>query len=194
VDADETLAARAATGDREAFDVLVLRYQSQVYRLVRILSRRDRHEAEDLTQETFIRAYRAMGQFRHDSTFRTWLHRIALNVIWSHLSRLRQRAQHVGLEPMGDDLGDAPAREPVASPDDVEVALIRRQAIDRALATLSTEARLAITLRDVQGLEYHEIATITGVPIGTVESRIFRARRRLRPLLEPLRSAPRPGE
>ena len=186
------LAARAATGDRDAFDTLVLRYQSRIYRLVRIMAGGDAHDAEDLTQETFIRAYRAMGQFRHDSLFRTWLHRIALNVIWSHLSRRRQRAPHVGLEPDGDDAGHSASYEPVTSPDDVESALIRRQAIDRALATLSADARVAITLRDIQGLEYHEIATITGVPIGTVESRIFRARRRLRPLLEPFRAGFKP--
>ena len=83
---------------------------------------------------------------------------------------------------------DVAVADVAACDDDLETALIRRQAIDRALATLSTEARLVITLRDIQGLEYQEIATITGVPIGTVESRLFRARRRLRPLLEPLRS------
>jgi RNA polymerase sigma-70 factor (ECF subfamily) len=182
------LAARAATGDRDAFDVLVLRYQAQIYRLARILARGDTRDAEDLAQETFIRAYRGMGRFRQDSTFRTWLHRIALNVIWSHLSRSRQRAPHVGLEPSEDGAGPA-GYEPASVRDDVEAALIRRQVIDRALATLSTDARVAITLRDIQGLEYQEIATITGVPIGTVESRIFRARRRLRPLLEPLRPA-----
>jgi RNA polymerase sigma-70 factor (ECF subfamily) len=182
------LAARAAMGDREAFDALVLRYQAQIFRLARILARGDLRDAEDLAQETFIRAYRGMGRFRQDSTFRTWLHRIALNVIWSHLSRRRQRAPHVGLEPSDEDAGPGAAHEPASPPDDVEVALIRRQVIDRALATLSTDARLAITLRDIQGLEYQEIATITGVPIGTVESRIFRARRRLRPLLEPLRA------
>ena len=174
-------------GDRDAFDALVLRYQSRIYRLARILAGGDWRDAEDLTQETFIRAYRAMGRFRHDSTFRTWLHRIALNVIWSHVSRRRQRAPHVELESGRDDHGVV-SREPATSPDDLEASLIKRQAIDRALATLSTEARLAITLRDIQGLEYQEIATITGVPIGTVESRIFRARRRLRPLLEPFRT------
>jgi RNA polymerase sigma-70 factor, ECF subfamily len=177
-------------GDREAFDALVLRYQSRIYRLARIMGGGHGHDAEDLTQETFIRAYRAVGQFRHDSTFRTWLHRIALNVIWSHVSSRRQRARHVELESDRDD--DGPASHEPATSSDVEASLIRRQAIDRALATLSTEARLAITLRDIQGLEYHEIATITGVPIGTVESRIFRARRRLRPLLEPLRAGSRP--
>ena len=177
-------------GDRDAFDALVLRYQSRIYRLARILAGGDWRDAEDLTQETFIRAYRAMGRFRHDSTFRTWLHRIALNVIWSHVSRRRQRAPHVELESGRDDHGGV-SHEPATSPDDLEASLIKRQAIDRALATLSTEARLAITLRDIQGLEYQEIATITGVPIGTVESRIFRARRRLRPLLEPLRTGPR---
>jgi RNA polymerase sigma-70 factor, ECF subfamily len=174
------LAVRAAAGDRVAFEALVLRYQSRVYRLVRILSG-DVPDAEDLTQETFIRAYRAIGRFRRDSTFRTWLHRIAVNATWSHLARRRQGISFVALE------SDADA-DVAACDDDPETALIRRQAIDRALATLSTEARLVVTLRDIQGLEYQEIATITGVPIGTVESRLFRARRRLRPLLEPLRS------
>lgn len=179
------LAVRAAAGDRVAFEALVLRYQSRVYRLVRILSG-DVPDAEDLTQETFIRAYRAIGQFRRDSTFRTWLHRIAVNATWSHLARRRQGVSLVALE---SDSDVAVAVADVAACDgDLETALIRRQAIDRALATLSTEARLVITLRDIQGLEYQEIATITGVPIGTVESRLFRARRRLRPLLEPLRS------
>jgi RNA polymerase sigma-70 factor (ECF subfamily) len=194
VDADEMLAARAATGDRDAFDELVRRYQVRIFRLARILTRGDRQDAEDLAQETFIRAYRAVGRFRHDATFQTWLHRIALNVIWSYLARRRIRGADLSLiagegEPNGRPMGRG-----ASSGDDVEAALIRREAIDRALATLSTEARLAITLRDIQGLDYQEIATIMGVPIGTVESRIFRARRRLRPLLEPLRHMARQRE
>jgi RNA polymerase sigma-70 factor, ECF subfamily len=181
------LAAQAAAGDRIAFEALVLRYQSRVHRLVRVLGG-NVPDAEDLTQETFIRAYRAIGRFRQDSTFRTWLHRIAVNAIWTHLARRRQAVALVALE-AGPD-AETTLAEVAAHADDPETALIRRQAIDRALATLSTEARLVITLRDIHGLEYREIATITGVPIGTVESRLFRARRRLRPLLEPVRTCP----
>ncbi len=180
------LAARAAMGDCVAFEALVVRYQSRVYKLVLLLVGGESLDAEDLAQESFIRAYRAIGQFRQDSSFRTWLHRIAINVIRSHLARRRQRAPLVTLE-ANPEVEDA-AQEAATPCDDPETALIRRQAIDRALATLSTEARLVVTLRDLQGLEYQEIAAITGVPIGTVESRLFRARRRLRPLLEPLRS------
>ena len=180
------LAVRAARGDRDAFDELVRRYQVRIFRLARILTRGDRRDAEDLAQETFIRAYRAVGRFRHDATFQTWLHRIALNVIWSYLARRRIRATDLPLTAGEGEPDGRPMGRGISSGDDVEAALIRREAIDRALGTLSTEARLAITLRDIQGLDYQEIATIMGVPIGTVESRIFRARRRLRPLLEPL--------
>jgi RNA polymerase sigma-70 factor (ECF subfamily) len=182
------LAAHAALGDGAAFDTLVRRYQSRIHRLVRMLVGDDWPDAEDLTQETFIRAYRGIAQFRHTSTFRTWLHRIALNVVWSYRSRRRQHALTV---PTTDRDGEGSPAEIAASVDDVETTLIRRQAIDRALAALSTEARAVVILRDVQGLEYHEIAAITGVPIGTVESRLFRARRRLRPLLEPVRPSAR---
>lgn len=179
------LAAQAALGDGVAFEALVLRYQSRLFRLVRLLAGSDWPDAEDLTQETFIRAYRAIEQFRGDSTFRTWLHRIALNVVWSHRARRRSGARLVALEPAHEAEMFAPAV--AMSADDPEATLIRRQAIDQALSTLSAAARVVVILRDIQGLGYHEIATITGVPIGTVESRLFRARRRLRPLLDPLR-------
>lgn len=183
---DELLAAKAATGDSAAFEELVLRYQSRIYGLVRIVAGAESLDAEDLTQETFIRAYRAIEQFRGDSTFRTWVHRIALNVIWTHRARCRQGARLVALDAALET--ETVPTVAVTSADDPEAALIRRDAIDRALSALSADARVVVTLRDIQGLGYHEIATITGVPIGTVESRLFRARRRLRPLLEPLRS------
>lgn len=176
MDVDETLVAKAARGNREAFDELVRRYQSRMFQLVRILTSGDA-EAEDLVQDTFVRAYRAVGRFRGDSTFRTWLHRIAVNVVRSHAARRKGRGR-------GDDDEEAIGR--VASREDLENAVVRRRMIDQALARLPPDLRLLITLRDVQGLEYREIATITGLPIGTVESRIFRGRRRLRPMLEPL--------
>jgi RNA polymerase sigma-70 factor, ECF subfamily len=198
VDVDETLVAEAARGNREAFDELVRRYQSRMFQLVRILTSGDA-EAEDLVQDTFVRAYRAVSRFRGDSTFRTWLHRIAVNVVRSHAARRSSRGDR---RPIGYARGDL--HEPdhgdeesaigrVAADEDLENAVVQRRMIDQALARLPPDLRLLITLRDVQGLEYREIAVITGLPIGTVESRIFRGRRRLRPMLEPLlkRSAPR---
>ena len=181
MDADETLAAAAAAGNRDAFDELIRRYQSRLYQLTRILTRGD-NEAEDLVQEMFVRAFRAIGRFRGDSTFRTWLHSIALNVIRSHAA---QRQRRIPVGGGGDEDGEsAVARLPSA--EELETTIVRRRMIDQALATLSEEARLVVTLRDIQGLEYREIALIAGVPLGTVESRLFRARRRLRPLLAPL--------
>jgi RNA polymerase sigma-70 factor (ECF subfamily) len=191
VDVDETLVAQAANGSRDAFDTLVRRYQSRIYQLVRILTSGDA-DAEDLVQDTFVRAYRAVGQFRGDSTFRTWLHRIAVNVVRSHAAR---RSHHGDHRPLRDarnaapdrDCGDEPSEiERVAADEDLENDVVRRRMIDQALACLPPGVRLLIILRDIQGLEYREIARITGLPIGTVESRIFRGRRRLRPMLEPL--------
>lgn len=182
MDDERTLAAEAAAGSRDAFDELVKRHQARIYRLVRVLTSGD-EDAEDLAQETFVRAFRGIARFRGDSAFGTWLHRIAINVIKSHLSRRRRRPVMVG--PRADD-GTEDVMEGLASADDFELAVHRRQVIDHALATLPEDQRALIVLRDVQGLEYHEIATIMGLPLGTVESRIFRARQRLRPLLEHL--------
>lgn len=184
MDVDEALVAEAAKGNRDAFDELVKRYQFRIYQLARILTGGD-SEADDLVQETFVRTFRAIGRFRGDSTFKTWLHRIAVNVIKSHIAR-RGRRMETGLF-RDDGEGGESLVDHVSSHEDLEATIVRRQLIDRALASLPDEIRLLITLRDVQGLEYHEIATITGLPMGTVESRIFRARRRLRPMLEPLR-------
>jgi RNA polymerase sigma-70 factor (ECF subfamily) len=192
VDADETLAAKAARGNREAFDELVRRYQSRMFQLVRILTSGD-VEAEDLVQDTFVRAYRAVGQFRGESTFRTWLHRIAVNVVRSHAVRRKSRRLDSARSRESDRGDDDGAIERVASREDLESAVVQRRMIDQALARLPPDQRLLITLRDVQGLEYREIAVITGLPIGTVESRIFRGRRRLRPMLEPLLARSAPG-
>lgn len=174
--------ASAAAGSRDAFDELVARHQMRIYKLARMLTGGDA-DAEDLVQETFVRAFRGIGRFRGESSFNTWLHRIALNVIKSYLSR-RSRQVQIAPSPPGDKSDALVDRVP--SNEDLETATVQRDAIDRALATLPEELRLLVTLRDVQGLEYHEIATLVGLPIGTVESRVFRARQRLRPLLEPL--------
>jgi RNA polymerase sigma-70 factor (ECF subfamily) len=182
LDPERILVASAAAGSRDAFDELVVRHQMRIYKLARMLTGGDA-DAEDLVQETFVRAFRGIGRFRGESSFNTWLHRIALNVIKSYLSR-RSRQVQIAPSPPGDESDALVDRVP--SNEDLETATVQRDAIDRALATLPEELRLLVTLRDVQGLEYHEIATLVGLPIGTVESRVFRARQRLRPLLEPL--------
>jgi RNA polymerase sigma-70 factor (ECF subfamily) len=179
--------AKAAKGNRDAFDELVRRYQTRMYQLVRILTGND-EESEDLVQDTFVRAYRAVARFRGDSTFRTWLHQIAVNVVRSHVARRGHRRDRVRV--VDDGEGEEPAVTRVPSAEDLETAIVRRRTIDQALARLPADMRLLVTLRDIQGLEYKEIATITGLPMGTVESRIFRGRRRLRPMLEPLFSKP----
>jgi RNA polymerase sigma-70 factor (ECF subfamily) len=184
VDPDRPLVLEAAAGSREAFDELVRRHQSRIYTLARILTGGD-PDAQDLVQETFVRAFRAITRFRGDSAFGTWLHRIAVNEIKSHVTRRGRQTPTVSL-PNQEGQNESPTDQ-VASTEDLEASLAARQIIDRALASLPDDLRLLITLRDVQGLEYHEIAAVTGLPIGTVESRVFRARQRLRPLLEPLR-------
>jgi RNA polymerase sigma-70 factor (ECF subfamily) len=182
VDPDRELVEAAAAGSREAFDELVRRHQSAVLTLVRVLTG-GRGDADDLAQDVFVRAWRSLDGFRGDSTFRTWLHRVAVNVVRTSQAK-RGRLMRLFVPapgPADDEPFDPPA---VSEP--IDAALARRQVIDRALAALPDELRVPVTLRDVQGLEYKEIAAILAVPIGTVESRIFRARQRLKPLLEPI--------
>jgi RNA polymerase sigma-70 factor (ECF subfamily) len=178
VDADLPLVRAAAAGDTEAFGELVRRYQAQVVNLARALA--VRADAEDLAQETFVRAFRGIRRFRAESTFKTWLYRVALNVVRSHAA---ERGRWAWL--WGSSLDARPRDVPAATAPGpgIEERLVRRDAIDRALAALPLNLRTAVVLRDVQGFDYKEIAMLLGVPIGTVESRIFRARQRLKPLL-----------
>jgi RNA polymerase sigma-70 factor, ECF subfamily len=181
VDPDGVLVEAAASGSREAFDELVRRHQAAIVTLVRALTA-GRGDAEDLAQEVFVRAWRSLKGFRGDSAFRTWLHRVAINVVRTGQTR-RTRLLRVFV-PFGsasDD--DAPAPEVADAEEPVDDVLARRQIVERALATLPDDLRVAVTLRDLQGLDYREIAAALGVPIGTVESRIFRARQKLKPLL-----------
>jgi RNA polymerase sigma-70 factor, ECF subfamily len=192
---DERVVEQAVAGSREAFDELVRRHRNQIYTLIRTLAG-DAADADDLTQECFVRAYVAIVRFRQEGTFRTWITRIAVNVVRTHLARQRRGGrQAVSLDvAYGIESGEHASAHAYASAHeiddalmvrtDVEATLSRRQAIVRALAMLPEECRVALTLRDVQGFEYHEIAEVLNVPIGTIESRVFRARRRLRPLLQ----------
>lgn len=184
VDPDLASLEQARAGDTGAFETLVLRYQARIVNYATAMVH-DAGTAEDVAQETFVRAWRGLGRFREESTFKTWLYRIATNVARTHLDRCGRRAR-IADRSLDDETapvqaGDVPSRAP-----DAETSLVRREAIDRALSELPDELRQALVLRDVEGLDYKEIAAVTGAPIGTVESRIFRARRRLRTLLRPL--------
>ena len=186
-DPDRAAVDAAAAGDAGAFETLVLRYQARIVNYASALVH-DAGVAEDVAQETFVRAWRGLGRFRGESAFRTWLYRIAANVARTELDR-RGRRTRIADRSLDDEAeplqaGDVPSPAP-----DAETALATREAIDRALAELPDDLRLALVLRDVEGLDYKEIAGVTGAPMGTVESRIFRARRRMRALLRPLSTA-----
>lgn len=175
VDPDRELVEAAAAGSREAFDELVRRHQAAIVGLARVLTS-GHGEAEDLAQEVFVRAWKSLRTFRGDSAFRTWLHRVAINVVRTSQSRTGRLMQM--FTGATRDAAEVPSRE-----ESVDASLARRQMIERALAALPDDLRVAVTLRDMQGLDYREIADMLDVPIGTVESRIFRARQRLKPLL-----------
>jgi len=184
---DQELVRRAQAGDRAAFDLLVRKYQQRVANLVARYVH-DAGEVMDVTQEAFIKAYRALPRFRGDSAFYTWLYRIAINTAKNHLVALNRRPPGTDLEAetaeqldLGTRLRDMDTPEHLVLTD--EVAATVRQ----AMADLPEDLRTAITLRELEGLSYEEIAQAMGCPIGTVRSRIFRARdaidKRLRPLL-----------
>lgn len=183
MDPDGAFVEAAAAGDREAFDELVRRHQAAIVTLVRVLTS-GHGDPEDLAQEVFVRAWRSLRGFRRDSLFRTWLHRVAINVVRTNYSR-RMRLLRV-IVPIGGREGESGPPDVPSGEEPMDAALARRQIIERALASLPDDLRLAVTLRDVQGLDYKEIAAALSVPVGTVESRIFRARQRLKPLLAPL--------
>ena len=188
-DIDRELVARAQRGDKQAFALLVEKYQRK---LARLLSRliRDPAEVEDVTQEAFIRAYRALPAFRGDSAFYTWLYRIGVNTAKNHLVALGRRAptstdvesgQAEGFDE-GEQLRD------INTPDSVLLSKEIAATVNGAIEELPEELRSAIQLRELEGMSYEEIAKMMDCPIGTVRSRIFRAREaiaeRLRPLLE----------
>ena len=192
-DPDRAAVDAARAGDAGAFETLVLRYQARIVNYASALVR-DAGAAEDVAQETFVRAWRGLGRFRGESAFRTWLYRIAANVARTHLDR-RGRQARIADGSLDDETEPLQADDVASAAPDAETSLVTREAIDRALAELPDELRLALVLRDVEGLDYKEIAGVTGAPMGTVESRIFRARRHMRTLLRPLRTArpPRRG-
>jgi len=180
-DRDGELVAAAAAGDLDAFEKLVQRHQTRLVGYLRGLTNTE-SDAEDLAQEAFLRAYRSLKGFRGTSSFRTWLYQIATNVFRNWLEKRRNQAPvnagSIDAPPPGMDEPVEPMGE-----ENPEARHLQRDAIDRALAALPDDQREAVLLRDVEGFEYREIAEQLGVPLGTVESRIFRGRSRLKELL-----------
>ena len=190
-EADAQLIERVKRGDTRAFEMLVVKYQRRVERLIARMVR-DVDLVPDIAQETFIRAYRALPQFRGDSAFYTWLYRIAVNTAKKALVELkRDPLVSEAARPAGDD-GDETSRvenelTDGETPDAVLASKQVAATVNAAIEALSDDLRQAITLREIEGLSYEEIAEAMNCPIGTVRSRIFRAREaiaeRLRPLL-----------
>ena len=186
---DQQLVERAQRGDKSAFELLVVKYQRK---LIRLLSRfiRDPTEVEDVAQEAFIKAYRALPSFRGDSAFYTWLYRIGINTAKNYLVAMGRRAPTVSEIESADSDGSEESGQ-VPDYNTPENELMSRQiaeTVNRAVEDLPEELRTAITLRELEGLSYEDIAAIMNCPIGTVRSRIFRARaaiaEKLRPQLE----------
>ncbi len=184
---DQQLVERAQRGDKRAFDLLVSKYQRK---LARLLSRfiRDSTEVEDVTQEAFIKAYRALPTFRGDSAFYTWLYRIGINTAKNYLVALGRRAPtttNIDSEE-AEGFEDGGQLHDLNTPEDELASKQVAETVNQTLGELPEELKTAITLREIEGLSYEDIANIMNCPIGTVRSRIFRAREAIAAKLRPL--------
>lgn len=185
---DLTLVQRVQQGDRRAFDQLVLRYQHKVLKLV-MRYMRNHAEAEDIAQEAFLKAYRAIHSFRGDSAFYTWIYRIAINTAKNALVAAKRRPLDYDLDLQDPEQNERNGRlRDEATPESLLLTDEIRQTVDAAIGALPEDLRRAVVLREYEGLSYEEIAAVMGCPVGTVRSRIFRAReaidRQLRPVFD----------
>lgn len=184
---DQQLVERAQRGDKHAYELLVAKYQR---RLARLISRfvRDAGEVEDVTQEAFIKAYRALPTFRGESAFYTWLYRIGINTAKNYLLALKRRTptstQFDAEEAEGFE--EAGLLQEVSTPENELMSKQMVEVVNSSLQQLPDDLRTALTLREIEGLSYEEIADVMNCPIGTVRSRIFRAREAIAENLRPL--------
>lgn len=188
---DQLLVERVKRGDRRAFDLLVIRYQQRIVKLI-MRYVHDPAEAEDVAQEAFIKAYRALPAFRGDSAFYTWLYRISINTAKNHLVAAQRRPVEYDLDLTESDNYEVNARlRDEETPEGLVLQEELRQTVERAIASLPEELRTAIMLREIDGLSYEEIAQAMDCPVGTVRSRIFRAREAIDRSIESLAGADR---
>jgi len=184
---DQLLVERVQRGDKKAFELLVIKYQRKLMRLVSRLVR-DQAEAEDVVQEAFIKAYRALPQFRGESAFYTWLYRIGINTAKNYLVTQGRRAP-TSTETNAEEaetFDDAEQLRDINTPESMLATKQIAATVNIAMESLPEELRVAISLREIEGLSYDEIADAMGCPIGTVRSRIFRAREAIAEKLRPL--------
>lgn len=185
---DQELVVRVQQGDKKAFDLLVLKYQLRVSKLVaRFL--RNPSDVPDVVQDTFIKAYRALPNFRGESAFYTWLYRIAINTAKNHLVSQSRKVSNSGIDAQeAEDYGASEWLKDFETPEREALAGELAVAVRKAMSDLPDDLREAITLREIEGLSYEDIALVMDCPIGTVRSRIFRAREaidnRLAPILD----------
>ena len=185
-DIDLALVQRVQRGDKSAFDLLVLKYQHKIGHLVTRYVH-DIHESQDVTQEAFIKAYRGLKNFRGDSAFYTWLYRIAINTAKNHLVTRSRKISDSGIDSAdAEQFESGGALRENASPDRVLATEEIARVVQDTINLLPEDLRTAITLREFDGLSYEEIALAMECPIGTVRSRIFRAREAIDTNLEPL--------
>ncbi len=185
---DLALVKRVQQGDRSAFDLLVMKYQHKIVKLI-MRYVRDPTEALDVAQEAFIKAYRAAPSFRGDSAFYTWMYRIAINTAKNHLVAARRRPLDYDLDLQETEHYEVHAKlKDVDTPEGLVLTDEIRQTVNQAIEDLPEELRTAIMLREMEGMSYEEIAQTMECPVGTVRSRIFRAReaidKRVSPLLK----------
>ena len=173
---DKQLVERVRRGDKRAFDLLILKYQHKIISIVgRYLG--DQNDVQDVSQETFIKAYRAIPNFRGESAFYTWLYRIAVNTAKNHLVSKSRRPPNIDVDiDDGEFQNNSAVLRDNESPQASLATSQMEQVIFRSIENLPSELRIAVTLREFDGLSYEEIARIMDCPVGTVRSRIFRAR------------------
>jgi RNA polymerase sigma-70 factor (ECF subfamily) len=173
---DKQLVKRVQKGDKGAFDLLVLKYQHKIVNLV-MRYVRDPEMALDITQDAFIKAYRALPRFRGDSAFYTWIYRIAVNTAKNYLAAQRRRPMDIELDLQDPEQYDLHAKlKETDTPEAVAISDEVQEILERAIAALPEDLRTAIILRELDGMSYEEIAQTMDCPVGTVRSRIFRAR------------------
>lgn len=188
---DQQLVERAQQGDRHAFDLLVLKYQQKIVNLV-MRYVRDPTEALDVAQEAFVKAYRALPGFRGDSAFYTWLYRIAINTSKNYLVTLQRRPPEYELDAQDADLSERNYHlRDEETPEGIAMQEQLRQIVEQSIAGLPEELRTAILLREIEGMSYEEIAAAMDCPVGTVRSRIFRAREAIDDAIQPLMESAR---